>query len=265
MIDADLSHLSPVLVGFVGSLVAGLATGVGALPVFLRREWPEQGRVIMLALAGGIMLAASIFSLIIPAMQVVIGSGGSTTGAAAIVSAGILLGALVIWLVNATVPHEHFIKGREGGVGVGLGRHWLFIFAITLHNFPEGMSVGVAFGPGDTGAGLAVTAGIGLQNMPEGLAVAAALISEGYGRSRAVLIALLTGLVEPIGGLVGAIAVSFSDALLPWGLALAGGAMLFVISGEVIPETHREHVEIRATFFLIIGFVIMMMLDTTLG
>ena len=263
--EAEFATVSPILAGFVGSLVAGLATGVGALPVFFRRNWPERSQVIMLAVAGGIMLAATVFSLIIPAMEEVVGQQGSETRAAVTVSAGVILGALCIWLIHASVPHEHFVKGPDGRSSVGLGRHWLFILAITLHNFPEGMSVGVAFGPGDLRAGLAVTIGIGLQNMPEGLAVAAALISQGYGRTRAVLIAFATGLVEPVGGLVGAAAVSLSDSLLPWGLAFSAGAMLFVISGEVIPETHRKGTEHRATVCLVLGFVVMMMLDTTLG
>lgn len=262
---AEAAAFSPILAGFLGSLAAGLATGVGALPIFFRREWPELGQVILLAVAGGIMLAATVFSLIIPAMDLVIARTGSDLQAAATAAAGVLLGALAIWLIHSTVPHEHFLKGREGTDSVPLGRHWLFIIAITLHNFPEGMSVGVSYGPGDLDAGLAITLGIGLQNMPEGLAVAAALISQGYSRSRAVWIALLTGLVEPIGGLVGATAVSLSDALLPWGLAFSAGAMLFVISGEVIPETHRKGTEHRATFCLAIGFVVMMMLDTVLG
>lgn len=265
MSEAEFAGFSPLLAGFLGSLVAGLATGVGALPVFFRREWPEQGQVAMLAVAGGIMLAATVFSLIIPAMDVVVEQSGSELHAAATVSAGVVLGALAIWLIHGIVPHEHFVKGSEGGTSVALGRHWLFILAITLHNFPEGMSVGVAFGPGDLNAGLAVTTGIALQNMPEGLAVAAALISQGYGRGRAVLVALLTGLVEPVGGLIGAAAVSLSDSLLPWGLAFSAGSMLFVISGEVIPETHRKGVEHRATVCLVVGFVFMMMLDTTLG
>lgn len=175
--EAEFATVSPILAGFVGSLVAGLATGVGAIPVFFRREWPEQSQVIMLAVAGGIMLAATVFSLIIPAMEVVVDQQGSEMRAAATVSAGVVLGALGIWLIHATVPHEHFVKGPDGRSAAGLGRHWLFILAITLHNFPEGMSVGVAFGPGDLRAGLAITTGIGLQNMPEGLAVAAALIT----------------------------------------------------------------------------------------
>lgn len=163
------------------------------------------------------------------------------------------------------VPHEHFIKGREGGVSVSLRRRWLFVLAITLHNFPEGMSVGVAYGIGEVSEGIPVTIGIGLQNIPEGLAVAAALIGEGFTAKRTFLIALLTGFVEPVGGLFGAGAVGLSDVLLPWALGFAAGAMLFVISGEIIPETHRKGTEKGATMTLVIGFVVMMVLDLTLG
>lgn len=263
--EFDLTAIPIVYAGSLGSLVAGLATGIGAIPIFFRRTWSETSQVLMLSIAGGIMLAATVFSLIIPGIEVMLESSGSKVQAAAVISAGVLLGALAIWLVNATVPHQHFVKGREGRLATALGRNWLFIVAITLHNFPEGMSVGVAYGTGDVGTGLAVTIGIGLQNMPEGLAVAAALVSEGFGQVRAFFVALLTGLVEPVGGLIGAGAVSLSEALLPWGLAFAAGAMLFVISDEIIPETHRRGTESRATLSLVIGFIVMMILDVTLG
>jgi ZIP family zinc transporter len=263
MID-QLSGLSVIGAGFAGSLVAGLATGVGALPVLVRTRWSQRAQIIMLAVAGGVMLGATVFSLVLPALDVVEVRTGSSAQSALVTAAGLALGAMAIWVLHASVPHEHFEKGPEGRPSVDLGRNWLFILAITLHNLPEGMSVGVAYGD-DVASGLAVTFGIGLQNLPEGLAVAAALVRDGFGRGRALWIALVTGLVEPVGGLLGALAVGFSDALLPWGLAFAGGAMLFVISGEVIPETHREGAERVATFSLVLGFIVMMVLDVTLG
>lgn len=252
------------IVGTLGSLFAGLATGLGALPIFLRERWSDASRAMMLALAAGVMLGATVFSLLLPAMEIVEASGGSEARAVLVASAGLVLGALAVWGVNALVPHEHFVKGREGIDGTTLGRTWLFVIAITLHNFPEGMSVGVAYGAGAP-TGVAVTVGIALQNLPEGLAVAAALLAAGASRPRAFGVALLTGLVEPLGGLVGAVAVSAVGALLPWALAFAAGAMLFVISGEVIPETHREGLEQRATFALVVGFVVMMILDVLLA
>jgi ZIP family zinc transporter len=259
-----LSDMPVLLAGFLGSLIAGLATGVGALPIFFKSRWDRGAQVVMLALAAGVMLGATVFSLILPAIEIVTARTASPHQGAFVAAGGIALGAFAIWALHTCVPHEHFIKGPDGRVAVDLGRNWLFILAITLHNIPEGMSVGVAYGDGAS-TGMAVTLGIGLQNLPEGLAVAAALISDGFTRGRAFTLALATGLVEPVGGALGALAVSFSDALLPWGLAFAGGAMLFVISGEVIPETHREGKEGLSTASLVAGFIVMMLLDVTLG
>ncbi|MEJ1994515.1 MAG: ZIP family metal transporter [Limibacillus sp.] len=255
----------PVLVtGSLGSLAAGLCTGLGALPILFGLGHKVKGQAMLLAVAAGIMLGATVFSLILPAMERVEIDQGAVT-AALVVGAGVLIGALVIWQIHNLVPHQHFEKGKEGALGYSLGRNWLFIIAITLHNFPEGLSVGVGFGTDDVSNGLSIMIGIGLQNMPEGLAVAAALVSEGFTRRYAFLVALLTGLVEPVGGIIGAAAVSFGDAVLPWALASSAGAMLYVISGEVIPETHREGRESRATLALVAGFVVMMFLDVTLG
>lgn len=249
--------------GFLGSLLAGLCTGLGALFVFVRRDWSTRSQVVLLASAAGVMLAATIFSLLLPAIAAAQTSGYSKLSAHAQVCVAVVLGAAGIWLVHRLVPHEHFTKGREGGP-LRLGRHWLFIIAITLHNFPEGLSVGVATGaPQDVG--LAVAVGIGLQNLPEGLAVAAALIQGGASRIRAFLIALGTGMVEPIGGLLGATAVSLVDSLLPWALGSAAGAMLFVVSGEIIPETHAQGHEQLATFSLVLGFVGMVLVAGAFG
>jgi ZIP family zinc transporter len=142
---------------------------------------------------------------------------------------------------------------------------WLFIIAITLHNFPEGMAVGVGFAGGDVRNGVPLAIGIGLQNIPEGFAVALSLISVGNSTARAFWVATLTGLVEPVGGVIGAGVVSLAEPLMPVILGMAAGAMLFVISDEIIPETHRRGYENVATFSLLGGFVVMMMLDTIFG
>jgi len=256
---------SPILSGLVGSLVAGLGTGVGALPIFVRSGWSRNAQRLMLATAGGMMLGATFFSLLWPALAQVQARGGSSLAAVATVGLGLALGATVLWAMHAAIPHEHFTKGREGSSAFHLGRNAMFVLAIALHNFPEGLSVGVAYGADTGSTGLAVTLGIAAQNLPEGLAVAAALLAGGMSRRRAVVIALLTGLVEPLGGLVGALAVSASKALLPWGLAFAAGAMLFVVSGEVLPETHGEGGERSATFAVVLGVVAMMALAVLLG
>lgn len=138
------------------------------------------------------------------------------------------------------------------------------MLAIAIHNLPEGMAVGVGFG-GDVAVGLGLTAGIGLQNMPEGLVVAAALMADGYSRGRAFLFALMTGLIEPIGGLLAVTAVTVAETLLPWGFAAAAGAMLFVVSHEIIPETHRKGVQGHATAGLLLGFVVMLYLSVAIA
>jgi zinc transporter, ZIP family len=256
---------SLILIGFAATLCAGLATGVGALPALFAPRISPRLQDTLLGFAAGVMLAASFFSLILPGLEAAERDYGGELGAAAIVAVGLILGALALWLINELVPHEHFIFGHEGPVTASLRRIWLFVIAITLHNFPEGLAVGVGFGTGDIDRGTALAIGIGLQNMPEGLAVAVALIGERYRPRQAVLIALLTGLIEPIGGLLGVVAVTLAEPLLPWGLAFAAGAMLFVISDEIIPETHRKGFETEGTFGLMVGFVVMMVLDVTLA
>ncbi len=178
---------------------------------------------------------------------------------------GLLAGAIALSLIHRYVPHEHFFTGREGPSVAALRRIWLFVIAIALHNFPEGMAVGVGFAGGDLANGISLAIGIGIQNIPEGLAVAVSLLAVEYSRKQAFLVAFLTGLVEPVGGLVGSAAVSLAAPMMPVTLGFAAGAMLFVISDEIIPETHRRGFQNLATFALLIGFSVMMFLDATLG
>lgn len=257
-----LSGADPIVLGLLASLAAGLATVVGAVPAMLTRKVSPRIYDGMLGMAAGVMLAATVFSLIIPAMD---NAGGGLRGAL-VAGGGVFLGGLFLDLVDRYSPHQHFIKGPEGGAATStLQRIWLFIIAITIHNFPEGLAVGVGFGGGDLGSGTSLAAGIGIQNIPEGMAVALALLAERYPMGQVFLITLLTGLVEPVGGLLGVAAVTLASPILPWALAFAGGAMLFVISDEIIPETHERGNERTATYMLLVGFIIMMLLDTTLG
>ncbi|KAF0675152.1 ZIP family metal transporter [Profundibacterium mesophilum] len=260
-----MEDLSPVMLGFLGSLAAGVMTGVGALPVLFGRAPGRATRDLLLGFAAGVMLSASFFSLIIPALDAAEGRHGDGPIPAAIVAAAILLGMGAIALMNDALPHEHFRTGREGPASVSLRRVWLFIAAITIHNVPEGLAVGVGFGGGGFAAGFPLALGIGLQNAPEGLAVAVSLLGEGYNRRTSWGIAALTGLVEPIGGLIGAGVMGVAEPILPWGLAFAAGAMIYVISHEIIPETHRNGHQRRATFGLAIGLVLMLFLDVWLG
>jgi ZIP family zinc transporter len=266
----ELGGTSSIIgLGFLASLGTGVLTGVGALPlVFFRNGISPRLEDIFLGFAAGVMLAASFFSLIIPGLEAAQLHGHGEVGAAATIIIALLLGALCLWWIHDHAPHEHFFGGPEGPreAAKRLRRVWLFVVAITLHNVPEGLAVGVAFGGGEAANGWKVATGIGLQNMPEGLAVAASLAAGlNYSRTKAVLAALATGLVEPVAGLAGVAAVSLAEPLLPWGLGFAAGAMLFVVSREIIPETHRKGYENEATAGLMTGLAAMMFLDVTLG
>jgi ZIP family zinc transporter len=251
-------------VGFSASLAAGAATALGAMFVLLVRKLSEPLNDALLGFSAGVMLAASFFSLIIPGIEHAKVDTGSTTLAMTVIVAALMLGAITLSIVNRYAPHEHFILGPQGAEAVALRRIWLFVIAITLHNFPEGLAVGVGYGGGDIAGGNALAIGIGLQNIPEGLAVAAALLSLGYARLTAFAVGSATGLVEPVGGLLGVGAVTVFQPLLPWGLGFAAGAMLFVVSNEIVPETHRRGNEELATYGLMIGLAVMMFLDVTL-
>lgn len=254
-----------VYLGLIGSALAGLATGFGALPVLFFTTITQNAQGVMLGFGAGVMLAASAFSLIVPGLEAAVGTINSQLYAAFIVASGIVLGGAFLWFSNQNFPHEHFFKGQEGANIANLKRVWLFIIAITIHNFPEGLAVGVGFGGGNIDNGIALALGIGLQNLPEGLVVALSLVGEGYTKRDAILISLFTGLVEPVGGLIGAGTVSLARPILPIAMGFAAGAMLFVISDEIIPESNRLGYEKAATIGLMTGFVLMMFLDVTLG
>jgi ZIP family zinc transporter len=251
----------------LASFLAGQATTLGAIPVFFLRQISQRTQNAFLGFAAGVMLAASFFSLIIPGLE----AAGelhdqNRTIAALIIAAAVLLGAGTLHVLNRLAPHEHFIIGPKSGAERSkLKRIWLFVIAITLHNFPEGLAVGVSFGDPDTSAGYATAFGIGLQNVPEGLAVALSLAAVGYSRVFSFVVALLTGLIEPVGGFLGIGLISLSSELLPWGLGFAGGAMIWVVSSEIIPETHRDNQEGTATPALMLGLAVMMSLDWIFG
>jgi ZIP family zinc transporter len=263
---ARLQNIPIAVLGIIASLVAGLATAVGAIPIFFTAKISDRLQGALLGFAAGVMLAATSFSLLVPGIERVTGAGGSQLYAAAVAVGGTLIGSGFIWLTDRTVPFQRFIdKPPIEFDAAKLKGIWLFIFAIAIHNFPEGLAVGVGFGGGNIGNGLALAIGIGLQNLPEGLAVALALLTQGYSKGKAFWIALLTGLLEPLGGLVGVGIISMGEVLLPWGLAFAAGAMLFVIGDEVIPEAQYLEKGRLATVGIVVGFILMMFLDVTLG
>lgn len=263
---ASLIAPDPRLLGALRwGLLAAFATTLGTLPVLFSLPFSQRANDAMLGFGAGVMLAASSFSLIIPALNSAREQGAGPWGAGGIVAAGILVGAVVLLLIDRVLPHEHFVKGVEGGKARKLKRVWLFVIAICLHNFPEGLAIGVGFAGEDMIGARALAVGISIQDVPEGLVVALALSGVGYSRRTAVGVAMLSGLIEPLAAVLGVAIISLTAALLPWGLAAAAGAMLFVISHEIIPESHRKGHESYATIGLMLGFVVMMLLDTAMA
>jgi ZIP family zinc transporter len=253
-----------VVIGFLASVLAGLATGLGALPALFFRNISNNLFNSMLGGAAGVMLAATAFSLLVPGMS--FGNEVWPGKGVYIVSVGMILGALFLHYADRQLPHVHFDAVSDLRK-TSLNKIWLFIIAITIHNFPEGMSVGVSYGTGDMKTGTVLAIAIALQNIPEGLAVALPLVGLNYNKWHAVAIAAVTGLVEPVGGLLGITMVTLFQPILPIAMGFAAGAMLFVISEEIIPETHGGTSDRSryATFALMVGFIIMMILDNLLG
>jgi len=245
------SNWQLVLYGTLATVATGLASGVGALPVLVFRRISDKVLDALLGFAAGVMLAATAFSLLVPAIDL---------GGVWVASLGIVLGALLLFYADRAIPHLHFIAGPEGPSST-LRRIWLLILAITIHNFPEGMAVGVGFGSGRLSTAITLAIAIGLQNMPEGLAVALPLIREGYSPKRSVLYAAFSGIAEPLAGFLGAAAVTLVTPLVPVAMGFAAGAMLYVISEEIIPETHRKGYARVGTTGLLAGFIVMMVLD----
>ncbi|MFZ5519806.1 MAG: ZIP family metal transporter [Pseudomonadota bacterium] len=277
MVVQQLAGGSPHLErAFAGGMVAALATALGTVPILLSQLPSDRTRDTMLGFGAGVMLAACAFSLVVPGIAAARQQGLGPWAAGGSVSIAVLLGAALLMALDRWLPHEHFIKGEEGGRrraaspdetarARALRRTWLFVFAITLHNLPEGLAIGVAAAGSDpVGAG-ALATGIAIQDVPEGLVIALALRGAGYGRGLSVGLGAVSGFVEPLGAVFGAAVMGLSAGLLPWGLGFAAGAMLFVISHEIIPESHRQGHERFATAGLMLGFVLMMLLDTALG
>ena len=245
----------------ITALGVGGATVIGAIIGFIFKNISHKFSDIVLAFAAGVMLAAAVLGLIFPSLEY-----GGKYGIVITVS-GILTGAFFLNLIDKLVPHLHKMVGSdaESHNNADLDKVLLFVMAIAIHNLPEGIAAGVGFGSGDTSRALIIASGIALQNVPEGMVIITPMISAGVSPKKTFVCALITGLVEVVGTLIGFFAVSFSTAILPFALAFAGGTMLYVISDEMIIETHAHGSERAATYSLLIGFCIMLITDTLLG
>lgn len=266
---ASLAELSPVLLALGGGIFTWAATAFGAAGVFFARDVDRRFMDAALGFAAGVMLAASCFSLLLPALDLAEGAGAPRWLPATV---GFLLGGAFLWALDHALPHLHLGQPLSAAEGPRsrLPRTTLLVLALTLHNLPEGVAVGVAFGAeGHDAASLAgaaaLTLGIGIQDVPEGLALALPLRREGMSIGRAFLLGQLSGVVEPVGALLGAGAVALSTALLPYALGFAAGAMIYVVVEELIPEAQAHGDTDLPTIGAMIGFAGMMVLDTAFG
>lgn len=241
--------------------IAGLATGLGALPILFTEDISQRALDTLLGFAAGVMLAATAYSLILPAIN----HGGGDLKSVLIASGGIILGGVFLEVFDKLLPHVHIDERKEGRDSQMVTGIWLFVIAIALHNFPEGLATGVGFGTGNISDGVAISAGIALQNVPEGLAVAISLLKAGYSKKFSIIVSFLTGLIEPVAAGLGILLVNLFQPLLGLILAMAGGAMLYVISDEIIPTTHSGGYEKEATYGIMVGFVTMIIMDFLLG
>ena len=243
------------------ALGVGGATVIGAVIGFLFKNISHKFSDIVLSFAAGVMLAAAVFGLIEPA----IGYGGKWGLLIAIV--GIFAGAVCLNFVDKLVPHLHRMLGpdTEQHNNANLNKVLLFVMAIAIHNVPEGIAAGVGFGSGNTAQAMVIAGGIALQNIPEGMVIIGPMLAAGVSKKKTFVCALITGLIEVVGTLIGYFAVSLASAILPFALAFAGGTMLYVISDEMIPETHAHGGQRGATYALLLGFCFMLAMDVLLG
>lgn len=243
------------------ALGVGGATVIGALIGFIFKKMSHKFSDIVLSFAAGVMLSAAVLGLIMPSLEY-----GGKFGLI-ITIAGIFTGAICLNLIDKLVPHLHKLVGAdtEEHNNANLNKVLLFVTAIAIHNLPEGIAAGVGFGSGDTSQALMIAGGIALQNIPEGMVIIAPMLAAGVTPRKTLICAMATGLVEVVGTLIGYFAVSIASAILPFALAFAGGTMLYVISDEMIPETHAHGNERGATYALLVGFCIMLITDVLLN
>lgn len=265
-------ELSPVIQALLATLFTWAVTAAGSSVVFFFRSFKQAVLNTMLGFAAGVMIAASFWSLLAPAIELSQEVNGVPAWVAAAV--GFMLGGISLWLLNKYLPHLHpsLTPDKKEGVKSSLHRSMLLVLAITLHNIPEGLAVGVAFGAASLdlqgasqGNAIALAIGIGLQNFPEGTSVSVPLRGEGYSRRKSFWYGQLSGIVEPVGGVLGALLVTQIRPVLPYALSFAAGAMIFVVAEELIPESQMGKHKDWATMGLLIGFAIMMILDVALG
>jgi ZIP family zinc transporter len=263
-IAKPLMRLPPSLLGALqGGAIAALATALGAMPVLFAQKLSDKVCNAFLGLGAGVMLAATSFSLVIPSLAASRAAGAGAWEASAITAAALLIGMALVMGLDRLAGAE--LQVHEASNGKSIKRAWLFVAAIAIHNLPEGLAIGVAYAGVEPAKAAGLATGIALQDIPEGLVVAMALRAVGYGRVFSVALGVASGIIEPVAAVAGAALIEVSAGLLPWGLACAGGAMLYVICHHIIPESHKDGLNEFASGSLVTGFIVMMILDTALA
>lgn len=257
--------MNNIIEGTLAAFLICLFAGLGGALVFLKRKYNKENINFLLNMAAGVMLASSVFTLLSPAANTVINSDSNHYVAALLVAGAVVIGICLVWLIHLFLPHKHDLEHMPKNEILNSRSAWLFVWAIAIHKFPEGLAVGVAYAGEQINNPLSLSVGMALQNIPEGLMIALSLVAAGWSRLRGVGIAFLTGLMQPIGAIVGIITAAVSATFIPFAMAIAGGCMLFVIINEIIPQTYGCGENSKQTLAIMFGFVLMMYINMILG
>ncbi|WP_323141812.1 ZIP family metal transporter [Massilia phyllosphaerae] len=262
----QIAHASPNLrAALLGGGTAAAATALGTLPILFSQNFSKRTYDCFLGFGAGVMLGATAFSLVIPALAASKAAGAGNWSASLTVGAGIMIGATLLLLMGRFISTDGILDTEDARLSHSMRRAWLFVWAVALHNLPEGLAIGVAYGGIDLSKANSLATGISIQDVPEGLVVALALRTVGYGRVLSAALGMLSGVIEPIAAAAGVAVIGVSAGLLPFALAAAAGAMLFVIVNDVVPESQENGNGTWASGALVFGFILMTVLDTALG
>lgn len=247
---------SSVLGGFIASFVAGIFTGLGGFCIFLKKKYSKENINMMLNVAAGVMLSASVFSLLVPAMTEIMDSNINSYFGALHYCGAVFFGVAFVWLLNDILPHEHNHIGHHGP-SFDLKKAWLFIIAISLHKLPEGLALGVAYGAHELLNPTSLVLGIAIHNIPEGLIMAIALYGAGKSKINAAMVSFVMGMLQPIGSLIGLLITGLSVHIIPSVMAMAGGILMFVVINEILPETYGTKKTGKSAAAVFGGFILM--------
>ena len=257
--------MNNIIEGTLSAFLICLFAGLGGALVFLKKKYNQENINFLLNMAAGVMLSSSVFTLLAPAVNVVIDSEGNHYLNALLIVLAVVMGIALVWLIHLFLPHDHDLEHMPQNKFLDVRAAWLFVWAIAIHKFPEGLAVGVAYAGEKINNPLSLSVGMALQNIPEGLMIALSLVAAGWSRLKGAGVAFLTGLMQPIGAVVGIVTATVTVAFIPFAMAIAGGCMLFVIINEIIPQTYGCGENTKQTLAIMLGFVLMMYINIILG